>query len=63
MTAAPPCLAGCGRPRALRGLCVICYHHARLLVIRGQTTWGELEREGKALPPAPRPPRKRKEGP
>lgn len=33
-----------------RGLCRVCYQTARTYVVRGDITWDELERTGRALP-------------
>lgn len=33
-----------------RGLCRGCYHAARILIMKGRTTWAELEKTGKCLP-------------
>lgn len=36
-----------------RGLCMSCYTVARRQILRGKTTWLELEQAGKAVPPLP----------
>jgi len=47
----PKCLfPRCEKKQFARGLCRICYQTARSLVIRGKTTWLELETKGKTLP-------------
>lgn len=43
----------CDRPRVRRGQCNGCYHSSRRLVIKGETTWEELESQGFAEPVAP----------
>ncbi len=48
-----PCVAGCGRAARTRGLCALCYQRAGRAVRRGETTWPQLEAEGRARPPAP----------
>ena len=42
---------GCNEPAKTRGLCATHYMYAHRLVTRGKTTWAELEKEGKCLPP------------
>ena len=42
-----PC---CNGPAKNRGVCHATYAAARRLVIKGETTWGELIRAGKILP-------------
>ena len=39
--------------RITRGLCLTCYHAANHLVTTGQTTWAQLETNGRCLPPTP----------
>tara|TARA_R100000008_G_C3532435_1_gene140028 strand:- start:416 stop:778 length:363 start_codon:yes stop_codon:yes gene_type:complete len=47
----PNCLVpGCETEAKTRGLCSTHYMYAHRLVTRGQTTWPELERQGKCLP-------------
>ena len=45
------CVCGCGRPASGgRGLWEDCYRRALKSVNAGQTSWAQLEFEGKALP-------------
>lgn len=44
----------CEAPARSRGLCKKCIDKARYLVDTGQTTWEQLERTGKCLPPTKR---------
>jgi hypothetical protein len=48
------CLACSCRLVSCRGLCQRCYGRYGKLVRNGKTTWLQLEREGKARPPAPK---------
>jgi hypothetical protein len=48
------CVLGCGRVARSHGLCVRHLYHARKAVARGETTWAQLEREGKARAAAPK---------
>ena len=41
---------GCVYRRNARGLCASCYGYANSMILKGLTTWEQLEREGKALP-------------
>lgn len=41
---------GCGKQRKTRGLCVTCYQAALKRVNSGETSWEQLEAEGKAEP-------------
>ncbi len=52
MSIVRPCL-GCKRLAHSRGLCRVCYDRLRLVVKSGQTTWVQLEAEGKSRPPNP----------
>lgn len=66
-----PCLQcpdGAKAPSVRRGLCLRCYGRSRQLIIRGYTSWSELERNGRAVPvakqerpPKPRPASTRRE--
>lgn len=48
-----PCLEGCGARAQTRGLCGQHYGQAVRAVAKSATTWEQLEREGRCLPPAP----------
>lgn len=52
-TSRGPCLDGCGVRATTRGLCGKHYGAAVRAVAKGATTWEQLEREGRCLPPAP----------
>jgi hypothetical protein len=50
-TAPVGCVLGCGKPARSRGLCSHHHRQARLRVARGEVTWEQLVREGRARPP------------
>jgi hypothetical protein len=51
----PKCLfPPCKRPAHTRGLCMQDYTTAATLVKQGKTTWGKLEKQGRAAPPGGR---------
>lgn len=41
------------RIRRKRGVCPNCYTKFRRLIAKGETSWDELEKQGKALPILP----------
>jgi len=47
---APMCLTCRRRVALTRGCCQVCYTRHRTAVVRGVTTWKELERAGLTLP-------------
>ena len=45
-----PCIIpGCTRKSCAHGMCHSCYAGARLRIVRGLTTWAELEEAGLAV--------------
>lgn len=44
------CLCGCGRIARSRQLSRVCYMPLFLAVQRGETTWAQLEQEGRSAP-------------
>jgi hypothetical protein len=48
------CLACCQRFRRTRGLCGRCYDRLGHAVRRGETTWAQLETDGRVLRAGPK---------
>ncbi len=48
LSATLACLSACGRMARCRGMCEGCYKRLRLAVATGETTWAQLEAEGRA---------------
>lgn len=43
-------ICDCTGPHFARGLCQMCYQYALKMIANGETTWKQLELEGKAKP-------------
>jgi hypothetical protein len=50
MSKAMTCLCGCGRIATRRGLYISCYTRTQKQVDRGETSWEDEIKKGKALP-------------